>query len=306
MNNLFLIIFLLPIILHSGVSDWQLFSEKKEFKHIKFLDAKVLHYYKIGDEKFFGISALEYDKKTKTLYMLNDRSRLFRFRLQIEDKKIKKLKPISSCRLKNSKGKYFFRWQSDSEGISKRGKFLYVSYEGRYPQIRKFDQNCKQVGRAYLAKRLQDYRNYKSKNKSLESLEYVKGYGLLTSPEYSLKKQKDGYHDIYNYKGKVCSFKNSDDKLALVDFEYDDKGSLIALFRKLDFASLGFIISIKKIRLSKGVCNVTDLATLKSSQGDAIDNFEGITKVGKNLYLIVSDDNDNFFENTLLVLFEVL
>jgi len=305
MKKLFLLISL-PFFLYAGVSNWKLFNEKKEFKHIKFLDAKVLHYYKIGDEKFFGISALEYDKKTKILYMLNDRSRLFKFRLKIEDKKIKKLEPMSSCRLKNSNGKYFFRWQSDSEGISKRGKFLFVSYEGKYPKIRKFDLNCKQVGEAYLASKLKNYRNYKSKNKSLESLEYVKGYGLLTSPEYSLKKQKQGYHSIYNYKGEVCKFKNKDDKLALVDFEYDDKGSLIALFRKLDISNLGFIISIKKIKLQKGICKVEELATLKSSECDNIDNFEGITKVGDNLYLMVSDDNDNFFENSLLVLFEVL
>jgi len=303
MKILFLLI---PLFLYGGMQEWKLFNEKKEFKKIKFLDAKVLYFDKIAGEKFFGISALEYDPKTKVLYMLNDRSRLFQFYLKVEDKKIKELKPITSCRLKNYHDKYFFLYLSDSEGISKRGDYFFISYEGVYPQIKKFDKNCKQVGRAYLAKSLKNYRNYKSKNKSLESLEYVKGYGLLTSPEYSLKRQKDGYHGVYNYQGEVCKFKNEDDKLALVDFEYDDKGSLIALFRKLDISNLGFIISLKRIKLQKGICKVEELATLKSSECDSVDNFEGITKVGKNLYLMVSDDNDNFFEKTLLVLFEVL
>jgi len=297
---------LVPFFLYAGVSDWKLFNQKKEFKHIKFLDAKVLHFNKISGEKFFGISALEYDKKTHTLYMLNDRSRLFQFRLNIEDKKIKELEPITACRLRNYHDKYFFLWQSDSEGISKRGEYFFVSFEGQYPRIKKFDKSCKQVGEAYLADKLKNYRNYKSKNKSLESLEYVKGYGLLTSPEYSLKKQKEGWHGIYNYKGEVCRFKNPDEKLAIVDFEKDNHDSLIALFRKLDLKNFGFVISLKRIKLQKGECEVEELATLKSSECDAIDNFEGITKVGKNLYLMVSDDNDKFFEDTLLVLFEVL
>jgi hypothetical protein len=296
----------LPLFLYAGVSDWKLFDEKREFKKIKFLDAKVLRYSKIGSEKFFGISALEYDKKSDVLYMLSDRSRLFKFKLKIKDKKIAELKPFFSCRLKKRNGKYFFLWQSDSEGISKRGKYLFISFEGQYPRIKKFDSSCKQVGVAYLAKELLDYRNYKGKNRSLESLEYVKGYGLLTTPEYSLKRQKKGWHGIYNYKGEVCRFKNSDEKLAVVDFEYDGKGNLITLFRKLNFFKMGFTIEIKKIKLQSGICQVKNLATLDSEKLDRIDNFEGITKVGKNLYLIVSDDNDNFFEETLLVLFEVL
>jgi hypothetical protein len=296
----------LSVVLFGSVSDWKLFDKKREFKKIKFLDAKVLRYSKIDGEKFFGISALEYDKKSNILYMLSDRSRLFKFKLEIKDKKMAKLKPLSSCRLKKKDGRYFFLWQSDSEGISKRGKYFYISFEGQYPRIKKFDSSCKQVGVAYLAKELLDYRNYKGKNRSLESLEYVKGYGLLTTPEYSLKRQKKGWHSIYNYKGEVCRFKNSDEKLAVVDFEYDDKGNLIALFRKLNFFKMGFVIKIKKIKLQKGICQVENLATLESSKMDNIDNFEGITKVGHNLYLMVSDDNDKFFEETLLVLFEVL
>ena len=173
------ILLLLPVLLFGGVSEWKLFDKNREFKKIKFLDAKVLNYSKIGSEKFFGISALEYDKKSNILYMLNDRSRLFKFKLKIKDKKIASLKPFFSCRLKNQNGKYFFLWQSDSEGISKRGDYLYISFEGQYPRIKKFNSSCKQVGVAYLAKDLLNYRNYRGKNRSLESLEYVKGYVLL-------------------------------------------------------------------------------------------------------------------------------
>ena len=276
---------------------------EKKFKNIEFLDTKVLSFSKIGSERFFGISALEYDKKRKLLYMLNDRARLFTFKIDIKNKKIAALKPIGSCRLKNLYGKNFFLYQSDSEGISRIGDSFYISFESRYPKVLRF-KNCKQIGSVKLPKILRSYRNYQSKNRTLESLEYNKKFGLITAPEKRLKRTKEGWHSIFNSNGRVCKFKK-DDKLSLVDFESDEKGDLIGLFRKLDFSSLGFVVKLKKIYLKKGICKTKDLATLKTSDGDSIDNYEGIVKVGRNLYLMVSDDNDKFFEKTLLTLFSV-
>jgi hypothetical protein len=45
---------------------------------------------------------------------------------------------------------------------------------------------------------------------------------------------------------------------------------------------------------------------MDSQKGWHIDNFEGLTKVGKNLYLMVSDDNESIFQKTLFVLFELI
>ncbi len=274
---------------------------EKKFKNIEFLDTKVLSFEKVGNEKFFGISALEYDKKRKLLYMLSDRARLFTFKLNIKNNKIASLKPIGSCRLKNLRGKNFFLYQSDSEGISRVGDSFYISFESSHPKILRF-KNCKQVGSVKLPKILRSYKNYQGKNRTLESLEYNKKFGLITSPEKRLKKTKKGWHTIFNSNGKVCSFEK-DDKMSLVDFESDKDENLIGLFRRLDISSLGFVVNLKKIYLKKGVCKTKDLATLKTKDGDNIDNFEGIVRVDKNLYLMVSDDNDNFFEKTLLTLF---
>ena len=299
------LLLLLPLLLSADISSWKLFEGKKSFEHIEFLDAKVLRFDKIGKEKFFGISALEYDKKTHTLYMLSDRSRLFWFDLEIKNGKLLSLKPKKSCRLQKPNGKYFFRWQSDSEGLVKRGRYFYASYEGIYPQIKKFNSQCREVGRIKLAKVLRNYRNYQGKNRGLESLDIVRGYGFVTAPEKRLKKTHDGWHSLYNSRGKICEFKLDDKKLSLVDIESDGKGSVIGLFRRLDAMNLGFVVALKKIKLQKSKCKVQNLATLKSVNHDHIDNFEGITKVGKNLYVMISDDNDNFFEETLLVLFKV-
>ncbi|HIO90410.1 MAG TPA: esterase-like activity of phytase family protein [Campylobacterales bacterium] len=288
-----------------GFSDWKLFDEKKEFKKIEFLDAKVLNISSIGGENFFGISGLAYDKKRKTLFMLNDRSRLFKFKVEIKDKKIVSLKPLEVCRLKNHNGKNFFLYQSDSEGITLLHDKLFISFEGSYPKIREYDKDCKYRRTMYMASDLKNAKNYQGKNRALESLVYHTKYKLLTSPERPLKKMEDGYMGIYNYKGLVCKYKMSDPKSSVVEYETLGDGNLLALFRRVYFPSLNFDISLKKIYLQKGRCRVEEIATLKDSEGANLDNFEGLTKIDKNLYLMISDDNDNFFEETLLVLFEL-
>ena len=47
------------------------------YPKVKILDSKIVSFSRIDGEKFFGISALAYDKETGILYMLSDRSRLF-------------------------------------------------------------------------------------------------------------------------------------------------------------------------------------------------------------------------------------
>ncbi len=54
------------------------------------------------------------------------------------------------------------------------------------------------------------------------------------------------------------------------------------------------------------MCKSEVLAQFNSGNGWRIDNFEGLTKVGKNRYAIISDDNDNFYQRTILLYFEVL
>ena len=56
----------------------------------------------------------------------------------------------------------------------------------------------------------------------------------------------------------------------------------------------------------KRVCQSELLAKLDSIKGWHIDNFEGLCKVGKNRYLMISDDNGSLFQKTLLVLFEIM
>ncbi len=63
-------------------------------------------------------------------------------------------------------------------------------------------------------------------------------------------------------------------------------------------------VNLKKCTLN--ICSSKILAKLETEKGWNIDNFEGLAKVDKNRYLMISDDNGSPLQKTLLVLFEVL
>ena len=57
---------------------------------------------------------------------------------------------------------------------------------------------------------------------------------------------------------------------------------------------------------SDGSVTVTDLARLANGDGWSVDNFEGLTRLGGQRYLMVSDDNFSLMQRTLLTCFAVV
>jgi hypothetical protein len=53
------------------------------------------------------------------------------------------------------------------------------------------------------------------------------------------------------------------------------------------------------------VCPARLLAFMKSSEGWTLDNFEGLTHIKDNIYMMVSDDNGSFLQKCIVVLFEI-
>ena len=55
----------------------------------------------------------------------------------------------------------------------------------------------------------------------------------------------------------------------------------------------------------KRECEIQTVVSLSGSDGWALDNFEGLTHYDKDQYLMISDNNNNPLQNTVLVLFEL-
>lgn len=303
MKKLFLLVSLF-VSACAQMKDLDLFPsvyDPSDLLGIKILDAKVLDFKPIDNIAFTEISALAYHSD-KRLYALSDRGNLFRLEVTIETKKIKRLSLAEGTALRTKKGKPLKKKNRDCEGLSVSTEGLLIAFE-RNPKISSYDFSGKKIKDRPLHTALLDIDNYQAKNKALESLVEHPMFGLITAPEVPLRGEDENMHTLYSLQ-KRWKFKTSGQ---ITSIELMPDNDLLVLER--DFNLLrGHTITLKKVRIMQcktGVCPVEILASLKSSQGWKLDNFEGMTHVKDDLYLMISDDNGNFFQRCILVLFEL-
>jgi len=289
--------------------------DPKHYMKIRILDQLSLSYPNIDGLHFYGISDLAYDPKKERLYLLGDqKGKLFVFRARFGSR-IEGLKPLYAVKLSGKGGKAFRRWRRDSEGMTldRKGRPL-IAFEGR-SKIGRFDSRGVMHKEYRLPPKLLNVKNYRSRNKSLESLALHPKYGILTASEWPLKRDKPKDQAIYSLSGREWHFRaEPDHSSAVVAIEVMDDGNLLVLERAYSGLRNPVVITLKKVYLNrckkrgrkKRVCHSEVLAKFSSANGWHVDNFEGLAKVGKHRYVMVSDDNDNFFQRTLLVYFEVL
>lgn len=300
--------------LEAEVCDTQIAPDQYQnrFMHIKVLDQKQLLFADVNGVKFSELSDITYEEKAKTLYLVGDKGTLFSFYASFSDK-IEALKAVDAVTLKNKKGKRLRKWKRDSEGVTLDDKGrLFISFEGE-AKIASFSKEGKHYGmmiaKQKLPKALKSTKNYRSKNKSLESLAWHSKYGLLTATEWPLKKYDKKKQTIYALSGTKWHFKaEPEGRSGLSAMEVMDDGNLLVMERSYTGLTNPFVITLKKVYLQncqKKMCETRVLAKFDSSKGWHLDNFEGLARVGKNRYVMISDDNDNFFQQTLLIYFEV-
>jgi hypothetical protein len=277
-----------------------------DYMGIRILDTKRLTFDKIDGIDFCEISDIAYDKANKRLIALSDRAKLFTLSIEIKDKKIHALKPLSAKRLKNIGDKKLLRPYRDSEGLALVEDGMLISFEN-YVRITHYNADLKALKNLPLAQDLANRNHYRGKNKGLEALTYSKVYGYITTAEFPLRHTPRGYHDIYTQEGKLCRVKMESDN-AITEIEMMPDGNLLVLERKFRLRDFSFESTLLKVYLKEkkeGICRSELLAWMDTKEGWDIDNYEGLTHLYDNLYLMISDNNNNSFEKTLLTLFEI-
>jgi hypothetical protein len=287
-------------------------TESQTGNKIRILDQRELQYRMVDGLKFSEISDIAYLPQQSQLFMISDEGILFVFHA-VFGEKIEALRPVSAAELTKKGGNPFKKWRRDSEGLALDGKGrLLVSFEGK-AKIGWFHKNSQKIGQRIkkykIPTLLRDGRNYRSKNKSLEALAWHPKYGVLTVAEWPLKKDDKKRQTVYSLQGKQWHFKaESEPRSAVSAIEVMDDGNLLVLERSYTGLMEPFVVTLKKVyldRCRKGWCHTETLIKMNSHKGWDIDNFEGLARVGKHRYVMVSDDNDNFFQRTLLIYFEV-
>jgi len=300
---------------NAGVSSVDILPplHSKTFMGIKILDQKKLDFKKIQGIKFAELSDAAYDAETATLYLVSDKGILYAFNAHFSNK-IEMLIPLRATKLKNKKGKRLRKWKRDSEGLALDEKCrLLISFEGD-AKVGWFHKDSESYGnliRKYkLPKKLKKTENYRTKNKSLESLACHPNYGVLTATEWPLKKDHKKKQTIYALSGKQWHFKaEPEGRSGVVAMEVMDDGNILVLERSYTGMLKPLVITLKKVYLDEcqeKMCKTKILAKMNTHKGWNVDNFEGLAKIGKNRYVMVSDNGDNFFQKTLLIYFEVI
>lgn len=238
--------------------------------------------------------------------MVGDKGFLYSFRAEF-GQDIEKLVPLDAHKLIKRSGKRFKK-AVDSEGLALDPKGRLIISLERRPKIALFDTNGRQIKKKKLPKALSKRKAYRSRNKMLEAVAYHPRYGILTASELPIKSSSKKIQSIYSLNGKRWSFKAEPEKRSSITaIEVMDDGNMLVLVRA--FSTLANrTITLKKIYLNSsknGLQKSEILAKMSSQNGWLNDNFEGLVKVAPHRYLMVSDNNDNFFQKTLLIYFEV-
>jgi len=263
---------------------------------INILDTKELNI-----EGVYELSALAY--KDDKLYALDNLANLHHLSIDLKDDKINSIKLLKSVKLKDKSGFELKKKKSDSEGMVFKKNKLYISFE-RKPRVDVFTIDGDKVKKYKIPKKLKNIDNYQGKNKALESIAYSKKYGVLVAPELALNDENKKYHILYA-KNDIYKFKAS---ASLTAIEFINENEILSLERDFSFFTFKRKVILKKIYLNEcknTICKSELLANLDSVGKYNLDNFEGLTRISKNRFLMVSDNNRSFLQKTILVLFEL-
>lgn len=283
----------------------------KTHHKITILDERFLTYPNKNGIEFGGISDIAYDIKNKKLYLIGDRSTFFTLETNF-DNKINELKYLSAYKIlrdKNQKDRYNLATY-DSEGltVTPSGKII-IAHE-RIAGVIEISPIAKILKSYNLPKKLQENENYRNRNKMLESIAYHEKYGLLVAAEYPLKEDKMREQTIYSLDGKEWHFESEKHQnSAVTAIEVMEDGNLLVLERSYKGYLKPMRIILKKVYLDscdkERHCKSEYISSFNSLKGDGFNNFEGLTRVSKNRYMMISDNNGYRLLPTKLIYFSI-
>jgi len=289
-----------------------------EYMQIQLQGSLALKPSKINSLPVHELSGLAWDEDEKLLYAISDEGLLYHLTINVDDKKLNSIKIISATQLKDINGLAIHGKYSDSEGLtilhSKNGKKgdseLIISFENK-PRITRYSTKGKILGNVKIPRKLRKRKYYRHKNKALEGVTKHPKYGILTAAEYPLKSHRISDQTIYSASGKEWHFpaakaKNS----SITSLEVLPGGDILILERAYVNPLVPVIINLSRLKLDhcdkKNRCKKETIARFSGADGWLLDNFEGLAHYRGNQYFLVSDNNKNPLQKTIVILFEIL
>lgn len=288
---------------------------------IKLLGTLVLPTQTVNGLPLAGLSGLAWDEDESLLYTVSDKGNLFHLQPHFVNGMLQDATVTAAYPLKDKSGEKLRGKAKDAEGIDLLNGYngrsadseLLISFEGK-PRLDLYSSDGQWRGNIKLPDKLEKRGSYQSKNKALEAVTQHPDFGAITAPEYALKNTADNEIILYAASGKRWRIKRSPYAgSALVAMETLPDGSLLLLERVFESLFSPILTVLRQTWLESACelkrnanCKTSTLAIFNSAQGWSIDNFEGLSRHKKNRFFIISDNNEMWFQKTLLSYFEII
>lgn len=254
------------------------------------------------------LSDLAWDEAGQRLFAVSDQGILHHIKLTFIKDWLAGAKVERSYRLRRADGGAAYSGaMADAEGLAlwrhpdSGHQELLVAFEG-HPRISRFTPDGEHLGDLTLPPGLADKDSYQDLNSALEALAVHPRLGILTAAERPRRGEDASLHMLSSLDGarlRLARANGSD--CALVGLESSLQGDIILLERCYQSMSGRLVVHLRQASPSGQRPEPRTLATWDTAQGWQIDNFEGITRVHGDHYLLVSDDNAAADQRSLLL-----
>jgi len=265
----------------------------------------------INGSKVSELSDLAWDSDEQLLYALSDNGYLLSFKPVFSNNKFDELLMVNGISLHDDKGKKL-RWKnSDSEGLTLinsnnniRGDTQYIVSFERLPRVIQYNQEGFIEKQLEIPEKLRNISNYRSENKSLESVLFHDQLGLIIGTEYSLKGEDKTQLGFYTLDGNFWSFPAHFHDGALTALSTAKDTDLLALERVYGSFFSGLKVAIHHLRINEDHIEDKVIALFLPSEGFFNDNFEGLERHKDDYYFMISDDNNHPAKRNILIYFK--
>jgi hypothetical protein len=265
----------------------------------------------INGSKVSELSDLAWDEDEQLLYALSDNGHLLGFKPVFKNEQLNELIMVNGFSLHDDKGKKL-RWKnSDSEGLTLinsnnniQGDTQYIVSFERQPRVIQYNQKGYIEKHLEIPEKLKTISNYRSENKSLESVLIHDQLGLIIGIEYSLKEEDKTQLGFYTLDGRFRSFPAYFHNGALTSLSAAKNNGLLALERVYGGFFSGFKVALHHLRFTGDQIEDKVIARFLPSEGFFNDNFEGVERHKDDFYFMISDDNNHPAKRTVLIYFK--
>jgi Esterase-like activity of phytase len=256
------------------------------------------------------LSGLAYDADEDRLYAISDKARLFHFALVVEGDRIVTLKPLAGHRLTDRAGKPLSASRFNPEGMEvldaangRKGDSRLIIASETGPAAALFDTKGRKLADVALPVPLRDTTAQRSLEDGIEAIAHHPAHGLLAAPEEPLKAEPRTRHTVYGTNGRHLTYSSEGiGRSSIKAMHARADGRIVVLERTRSADRLTLVPHLRLIdpAACDTTCNTETVRIAVPGITDA--DFEGLTEIAPNLFLLVSDDQVNGERRTVFAL----